>query len=124
MRDSGHFEDFVSIISETWNETEDMETLLKLKGCLWAIGNIGSMELGASFLDDSDVVALIVRIAKHSQVMTLRGTAFFVLGLISRSLHGMEIIVEHGWTAATDVHGRSLGFCLPQNLGALFSVGR
>ncbi|KAL9608491.1 MAG: hypothetical protein Q9167_006685 [Letrouitia subvulpina] len=122
LRDSGHFEDFVSIISETWNETEDMETLLKLKGCLWAIGNVGSMELGASFLDNSDVVALIVRIAEHSQVMTLRGTAFFVLGLISRSLHGMEIIVEHGWTAATDVHGRSLGNCLPQHLGALFSI--
>ena len=124
LRDSGHFEAFVSNIRNSWAEQEDPEIMLKVKGCLWAVGNVGAMELGAPFLEESDVVTWIVKIATASQVMTLRGTAFFVLGLISRSLHGMEILAEHGWIAATDHLGRSLGYCLPPNLETLLSMDR
>lgn len=122
LRESGHFDQFVTTIKESWNDHEDSEGLMKLKGCLWAVGNIGSMELGASFLEESDVVRWIVQIAENSEVTTMRGTAFFVLGLISRSLHGMEIITEYGWIAATDQYGRSSGYCLPPTLGKFFSV--
>ena len=122
LRDSGHFEDFVSTIQDSWAEKEDPETMLKVKGCLWAVGNVGSMELGAPFLEESNAVSDIIRIVERSEVMTMRGTAFFVLGLISRSLHGMEILAEHGWDAATDGLGQSLGYCLPPSLDILFSV--
>ena len=124
LTDSGHFNEFVSVIRDSWSEHEDPETMLKVKGCLWAVGNVGSMELGAPFLEDSDVVAWIVKIATGSEVMTMRGTAFFVLGLISRSLHGMEILAEHGWNAAADGMGHSRGYCLPPDLNALFSVSK
>ena len=122
LRNSGHFDAFVTRIKESWDEHEDSERMLKLKGSLWAVGNVGSMELGAPFLEETDVVQWIVKIAIGSEVMTLRGTAFFVLGLISRSLHGMEILTEHGWSAATDHLGRSLGYCLPPSLDELLSV--
>ncbi len=122
LKDSGHFGEFVATIQESWAEAENREIILKVKGCLWAVGNIGSMELGASFLEETDVVPWIVKITAHSEAMTMRGTAFFVLGLISRSLHGMEILAEHGWNAATDELGRSLGYCLPPHLGVIFSV--
>lgn len=123
LRGSGHFLAFTSTIRDYWSEHEDQETMLKLKGCLWAVGNVGAMEFGAPFLEETDVVRWITRIATSSQVMTMRGTAFFVLGLISRSLHGMEILAEYGWNAATDHMGRSLGYCLPPSLGSLLSVG-
>jgi rapamycin-insensitive companion of mTOR len=122
LKESGHFHDFVAIIQESWAECEDHETMLKVKGCLWAVGNVGSMELGAPFLEETDAVALIVKIAENSGVTTIRGTAFFVLGLISRSIHGTEILLEHGWDTATDSLGRSLGYCLPSQLGKLFSA--
>ncbi len=122
LRDSGHFEAFVLNIKDFWSEHEDPELMLKVKGSLWAVGNVGSMELGAPFLEETDVVDWIVRIATASQVMTMRGTAFFVLGLISRSLHGMEILAEHGWIAANDHLGRSLGYCLPPQLETLLSM--
>ncbi|KAL8897698.1 MAG: hypothetical protein Q9207_007082 [Kuettlingeria erythrocarpa] len=122
LRDSGHFDDFVATITELWSEDMDLESLVKLKGCLWAVGNIGSMGLGSTFLEESDIVRVIVKIAEHSQVTTLRGTAYFVLGLISRSLHGMEIVAEHGWDAATDHRGRSIGYCLPKRLEGFFSL--
>lgn len=122
LEESGHFDEFVATIQDHWSEHEDAEVMLKVKGCLWAVGNVGSLELGAPFLEDTGVVEIILQIATTSEVMTMRGTAFFVLGLISRSLHGMEIIAEHGWDAATDQIGRSLGFCLPPGLEVLFSV--
>lgn len=122
LRDSGHFEAFVLNIKDFWSEHEDPEMILKVKGSLWAVGNVGSMEFGAPFLEETDVVDWIVKIATTSQVMTIRGTAFFVLGLISRSLHGMEILAEHGWMVANDQLGRSLGYCLPPQLETLLSM--
>merc|ERR1712230_301677 len=92
---------------------DDPELILKVKGSLWAVGNVGSMDLGAPFLEECDVVENIVKIAESHEIMSLRGTAFFVLGLISRSVHGLEILSEHnvalvlflaleaGWVLAT-----------------------
>jgi rapamycin-insensitive companion of mTOR len=121
LRDKGHFEEFAATIREHGMQTEDLEIILKVKGCLWAVGNVGSMELGAPFLEDSDVVENIVRIAESHEVMSMRGTAFFVLGLISRNLHGLEILSEYGWDSNTTSMGESLGLCIPTNLRRLFS---
>ncbi len=122
LRKSRHFDEFVANIQDSWSEHDEPEAMMKLKGSLWAVGNVGSMELGAPFLEETDVVDCIIKIAMSSEVVTMRGTAFFVLGLISRSLHGMEILTEYGWTAATDHLGRSLGYCLPPNLEELTSM--
>ncbi|KAF4988408.1 hypothetical protein FGRMN_9791 [Fusarium graminum] len=122
LSDKGHFEDFVATIREHGMDTGDAEILTKVKGCLWAVGNVGSMELGAPFLESNDVVEHIIQIAEHHEVMSLRGTAFFVLGLISRSTHGLEILSEHGWDANTTPMGSSLGFCIPNNLSKLLSL--
>ncbi|TVY29027.1 Target of rapamycin complex 2 subunit [Lachnellula hyalina] len=121
LRDKGHFEEFASTIRDYGMLSDDPEIILKVKGCLWAVGNVGSMELGAPFLEESDVVENIVRIAESHEVMSLRGTAFFVLGLISRSVHGLEIMSEFGWDSNTTTMGASLGLCIPQNLNKFFS---
>ncbi|KAF2033583.1 hypothetical protein EK21DRAFT_58282 [Setomelanomma holmii] len=97
LKQKGHFDEFVATIRDFAMEDDDAEIILKVKGCLWAVGNVGSMELGAPFLESSDVVQWIVKIAEQSEVMSLRGTAFYVLGLVSRSLHGQEILLEYGW---------------------------
>lgn len=122
LKGKGHFEEFTATIQDFAMEDEDPEIILKVKGCLWAVGNVGSMELGAPFLEHTDVVKYIVQIAESSQVMTLRGTAFFVLGLISRSLHGQEILAEHGWDGTVNVMGESLGYVLPLDFDKLFSL--
>ncbi|KAL1631144.1 hypothetical protein SLS56_004533 [Neofusicoccum ribis] len=118
----GHFEEFASTIKDYCMENEDTEIIMKVKGCLWAVGNVGSMDLGAPFLENTDVTKYIVQIAEESEVMSLRGTAFFVLGLISRSLHGQEILIENGWDATTNIMGESLGFCIPVDFKKLFSI--
>jgi hypothetical protein len=121
LRDKGHFDEFASTIRDYGMLSDDPELIVKVKGCLWAVGNVGSMELGAPFLEESDVVEQIVKIAESHEMMSLRGTAFFVLGLISRSAHGLEILSEFGWDSNTTTMGTSLGLCLPKDLSKLFS---
>ncbi|KAK5132801.1 hypothetical protein LTR08_008602 [Meristemomyces frigidus] len=121
LRAKGHFEEFAATIQDFATECVDGEAIGKLKGCLWAVGNVGSMELGAPFLEQTDVVRYIVLIAETSRVMTLRGTAFFVLGLVSRSLHGQEILAEYGWDGTVNVLGESLGYVLPVEFAKLFA---
>lgn len=122
LSDKGHFDEFASTIREYGMQSEDSELITKVKGCMWAVGNVGSMELGAPFIESSDVVEQIVKIAQSHEIMSLRGTAFFVLGLISRSVHGLEILYENGWDANTNALGRSLGFCLPVDVSKFFSL--
>jgi hypothetical protein len=121
LRDKGHFEEFAATIRECGMQNKDPETVLKVKGCLWAVGNVGSMDLGAAFIEESDVVRNIVEIAENHKIMSLRGTAFFVLGLISRSVTGLEILSEYGWDSNTTTMGISLGMCIPRELGKFFS---
>lgn len=118
----GHFLEFVSTIQEYGMQADDPEVIIKVKGCMWAVGNVGSMDRGAPFLEDSDVVEQIVKIAEEHSVMSMRGTAFFVIGLISRSVHGLEILSELGWDAATNPLGASTGFCVPNNLPKFLSL--
>jgi rapamycin-insensitive companion of mTOR len=122
LKQKGHFDEFVATIRDFAMEDDDSEIIVKVKGCLWAVGNVGSMELGAPFLESSDVVQWIVKIAEESEVMSLRGTAFYVLGLISRSLHGQEILLECGWDGVVNDAGEALGFCLPLHFQKLFAV--
>jgi len=122
LASKGHFSDFVATILDNGLESVDPELILKVKGCLWAVGNVGSMPLGAPFLDDSNVTLRIIQIAQESEVLSVRGTAFFVLGLISRSTHGQEILMENGWDGTIDVTGRSLGYYLPIDIRKLFDI--
>ncbi|EEQ92166.1 hypothetical protein RJZ56_003444 [Blastomyces dermatitidis] len=122
LEQSGHFNEFAHTIRDFRLDEEDPEVQLKVKGCLWAVGNVGSMDLSAPFLEETEIVEAIVKIAENAGVMTMRGTAFFVLGLISRSLHGMEMLTEAGWDAAVDQKGRSLGLCIPVDLWKLYSI--
>lgn len=122
LQDKGHFAEFAATIKEHGLESDDAEMMTKVKGCLWAVGNVGSMERGAPFLESCDVVQDIVRIAERHEVMSMRGTAFFVIGLISRSVHGLEMLSELGWDANTNSLGNSTGFCVPSDLSRFFSL--
>ncbi|GFF30740.1 protein ste16 [Aspergillus udagawae] len=121
LEQSGHFSEFAWTIRDFRLDEEDTEALLKVKGCLWAVGNVGSMELGAPFLE-TDIVQQIVKIAESAEVLTMRGTAFFVLGLISRSRHGLKVLREAGWDSAVDQKGDSIGLSLPTDFKKLFLV--
>lgn len=122
LRAKGHFEMFCNYIMEhaDCDVDVDAEKLTKLKGCLWAVGHAGSNKGGEEFLESTGVVAGIVRIAEKSRVATLKGTAFFVCGLISSTAVGIELLDELGWESVCKTMDAPLGICGPVDLSAFF----
>lgn len=82
---------------------------------LWTLGHIGSSPTGFQFLLSNNVIPLFVDIAETSPVLSLRGTAFIVLGVISRTEQVREL---DSATASSSVIGSDkadrFGLVVPQ----------
>jgi rapamycin-insensitive companion of mTOR len=73
LEEKGHFDEFALFILSCKDEEEDTEVILKLKSCLWAVGNIGANDGGVPFLVKFGIVKDIVSIAEQSSVISLKG---------------------------------------------------
>lgn len=75
-------------------------SLIKFKAALWIIGHVGSSESGYQLLKNSrEIIRLVTGLAKTASVLSLRGTAFYVLGLLGSTDDGVDEMKEHGWIA-------------------------
>lgn len=124
LQQKGHFSEFAHFIRQHGAESSDSELITKLKSVLWAVGNIGSNELGLPFLEAEDVVSQIVEIAETSSVLSVRGTCFFVLGLISSTNSGAEALQDYGWQSVCTPLGAPMGLCIPTDINRIVSLPR
>lgn len=122
LSQKGHFGEFAHLIRQHGCEASDSELISKLKSVLWAVGSIGANELGLPFLEAEDVVSQIVEIAETSAVLSVRGTCFFVLGLISSTNAGAEVLQDYGWQSVCTPLGAPMGLCIPDNVDRLVSL--
>ncbi|KAK4705182.1 rapamycin-insensitive companion of mTOR, partial [Phenoliferia sp. Uapishka_3] len=113
LEDSGHFVEFAEFIRQHGLEDSDSAIIGKLKSVLWAVGHIGASQGGLAFLDEEYIIECIVEIAEDSLVYSLRGTAFFVLGLIASTVEGSEILEDLGWESVCTPLGVATGICVP-----------
>jgi hypothetical protein len=70
-------------------------------------------------LDDEDIVKDIIRLAETTAVLSLRGTCFYVLGLIARNPQSVHALNENGWEVTT---GALHGLCVPIRPAKFLSV--
>lgn len=124
LSERGHFAEFSHFIRQHGLESEDLEVILKLKSILWAVGNVGATEGGLPFLEEEEIIPSILEIAEHSLIPSVRGTCFFVLGLISSTPQGAEILDDHRWEATLSPLGHPTGLCIPVNLDKFISLPR
>ena len=133
LEEKGHFDEFAQVIVNYKDEDGDLERIVKLKSCLWAVGNIGANDGGVPFLEKSGIVREIVYIAEQSSVISLKGyqflemefnlrTTYFVLGLISGTIEGVRILQELGWDSVTTTMGNPTGLCVPLNPSKFLSL--
>ncbi|KAI0259840.1 Rapamycin-insensitive companion of mTOR, middle domain-containing protein [Gloeopeniophorella convolvens] len=122
LHEKGHFPEFAHFIRQHKQEKEDPELILKLKSILWTVGNIGSSTRGLPFLEEEDIIPVILETAEESLVMSVRGTCFFVLGLISSTPQGAEILSDYGWEATVSPRGFPTGLCIPLDLEKFISI--
>jgi len=94
-------------------------TLIKKRAALWALGQIGSSSSGIEFIKKEDVVKEIVRIAEMSEYLSLRGTAVYSLGLLSKTEEGKGILKEQGWTSHIQ---KGILSCIPLSPKKFFTI--
>ncbi|XP_033871166.3 rapamycin-insensitive companion of mTOR-like isoform X1 [Acipenser ruthenus] len=75
------------------------EGVKQLKAALWALGNIGSSNWGLNLLQEENVIPDIIALAQHCEVLSIRGTCLYVIGLISKTKQGCDILKQHSWDA-------------------------
>ncbi|XP_039203875.1 rapamycin-insensitive companion of mTOR isoform X1 [Crotalus tigris] len=78
---------------------EKWEGIKQLKAALWALGNIGSSNWGLNLLQEENVIPDIIALAQHCEVLCIRGTCVYVLGLIAKTKQGCDILKHHNWDA-------------------------
>ncbi|KIK95059.1 hypothetical protein PAXRUDRAFT_141598 [Paxillus rubicundulus Ve08.2h10] len=122
LSEKGHFSEFSHFIRQHGLEGEDLELILKLKSILWAVGNVGAAEGGLPFLEEEEIIPSILEIAEHSLIPSVRGTCFFVLGLVSSTTQGAEILDDYKWEATLSPLGLPTGLCVPVQLDRFISL--
>ncbi|KAI0917225.1 hypothetical protein AcW1_007525 [Taiwanofungus camphoratus] len=122
LQEKGHFAEFAHFIRQHGRESEDQDLILKLKSILWAVGNIGATEGGLPFLEEEEIVPAILEIAEQSLVLSVRGTCFFVLGLISSTPQGAEILDDYHWESTLSPLGFPTGLCVPDDVDRFINI--
>ncbi|KAI9291116.1 hypothetical protein K502DRAFT_368706 [Neoconidiobolus thromboides FSU 785] len=97
LLEKGHLKHFSTYLKQHKKEIVDDNIILNLKACLWALGHIGSSEVGITILAQADAIEDIIWMAENCQVYSLKGTAVYVLGLIGSSQLGDEVLQEANW---------------------------
>ena len=79
---------------------------LHRRAALWTIGSIGRSETGLKYIlkNDSEIVNYICDLACTASCLALRGTCFFILGLLSSTEQGREVLEENGWESPDDMN--------------------
>ncbi|KAJ3411340.1 hypothetical protein HDV05_002361 [Chytridiales sp. JEL 0842] len=122
LEESGHFQVFDDYVSRYNVGMPSTKSTLKLKSYLWAIGHVGSCKNGLKFLVESNSIPKILKIAEMTKILSLKGTCFYVLGLMSRNSWGADILESLGWESVVDRRGSFHGLCVPLNLDSFLSV--
>ncbi|ODQ62957.1 hypothetical protein WICANDRAFT_27296 [Wickerhamomyces anomalus NRRL Y-366-8] len=122
---SGAFTEFMNVIrlysTSLLKPLKEIEIdFLKTKACLWTIGFIGSSTYGIESLDVNGCIEDVVQIANNSSNIGMRGTAFYVLGLIARTDQGIEILDDLGWNSKLNLYDKPIGITVPYDINQFF----
>jgi hypothetical protein len=67
------------------------------KAALWVVGNVGASDSGLELLRNFKVIDYVVKEARTCSVLSVRGTCFYVLGMLSRTDEGRTRLNALGW---------------------------
>uniref|UniRef100_A0A7S4N8Y7 Uncharacterized protein n=1 Tax=Paramoeba aestuarina TaxID=180227 RepID=A0A7S4N8Y7_9EUKA len=78
---------------------DETATSFLRRASLWAIGNIGRSHTGLAYIlkNDHDIIPFICQLTDSGTCLSLRGTCFFVLGLLSGTEEGRKELDAHMW---------------------------
>ncbi|XP_067137023.1 rapamycin-insensitive companion of mTOR isoform X2 [Centruroides vittatus] len=78
--------------------------ILHLKAALWAIGHVGMSSIALPTILEANVIPQIIKLAQEATVFSIRGTCFYVLGLLSSTPEGADLLMQYGWETVRRAH--------------------
>ncbi|DBA03145.1 TPA: hypothetical protein N0F65_003865 [Lagenidium giganteum] len=113
LHSSGHIPEFIACLRDA------ASVPLEKRAALWALGHVAATSRGYDLIHHyaHDVLDMIVKLATDSPLVSIRGTCFFVLGLISRSAAGRRSLSRLGWDSPRDSR---VSISVPQDCNSLF----
>lgn len=100
---------------------DEMAAPDKRRAALWALGQIGSTEhgFGAITAERPSFVRFVIAQAVGAPNYSLRGTGFFILGLLGRSRGGAFCLAQEDWDVSPQV---GVAVAVPRDVSALFQT--
>ncbi|XP_074598789.1 rapamycin-insensitive companion of Tor [Brevipalpus obovatus] len=98
----------------------DEVSILQLKAALWAIGSVGASSPGFKLVSGFEIIPSILDLASKASVLSIRGTCFYVLGMLASTENGADHLKEFGWQSVRDTPCY-VGISLPTELSSFLS---
>lgn len=86
---------------------------LDRRAAIWALGHITCSPTGFELLEPQNVVQILVDLAENAQSLSIRGTAIYVLGMISGTPQVRQRLEALGWECPVDISGNCGKLALP-----------
>lgn len=109
-----------NIIKRLLSTVTDEEGYLgKRRAALWALGQMGSTEYGFAAItaEMPSFIRFVIDLTVRAENYSLRGTGFFVLGLLGRSRGGMLCLAQEDWDVSPQV---GVAVAIPREVSVLF----
>ncbi|GAB5362804.1 hypothetical protein AAMO2058_000830100 [Amorphochlora amoebiformis] len=96
-------------------------TAIEQRTALWSIGQIGSSETGFRLLTKQkiNVIKHISKMAMKCPTLSMRGTCFYIMGLLSRTPSARRMLYDLGWRFSPNAE---VGIVIPKDTTSFLSV--
>lgn len=75
-----------------------LPTAVDKRAALWALGHIGSSDIGFEYLERYDIIPYLSQQCYSCTTLSMRGTCFYVMGLLGTSSYGRQQLRSLNWS--------------------------
>ena len=117
LHDKGVLQSLLSMLTN-----EDSDTTSR-RSAIISLGHIGSTPYGFKAIHDisESFMTNLIQISTSCSNFSLRGAAFFALGLIGKSSFGAKSLIKHGWEMSPS---KGVAVAIPSDPAILFKYDR
>ena len=83
------------------------EELLEAKAAVWGVASVAAAPAAATLLEQRGALAALVSLAETCPVVSLRGTAYYALGLVATTRPGAVALGQKGWATVRHQRGEA-----------------
>ena len=97
-------------LSEVEASTEAIlgeEELLEAKAAIWGVASVAASPAAATLLEQRGALAALVNLAETCPLVSLRGTAYYALGLVATTRPGAVALGQKGWATVRHQRGEA-----------------